>query len=105
MIEYKKPKMKFVNWRNKESVAAGDCWSNSPNNGGKEWCYDIPGKGYVWFKMTGNCEKFSNIDACYPETLLSERKDEVEQLLQDAITNQNYNAKYFNPGNPGDGWS
>ena len=52
---YEKPDLKFVSLRNNRVVAAGNCWSQEANTGGKTWYYDSKGKGYIEFTLDQSC--------------------------------------------------
>lgn len=118
MKEYKKPQVKFVNLRGRESVA-DTCWGlDEKHNKQKERFIDVSGPGYVGFnvKGSGSCGnpdayniKYYEYKGAIGDTIKGkEYEDELEAMLRlkgGADGNPYKGLDFDFPDKPVEGWS
>ncbi|MDD6718598.1 MAG: hypothetical protein PUF76_08255 [bacterium] len=111
-VQYEKPRMKFVDLRNKQMIADTDrCMAIAAKKGGPFY-YDVPGDGWVKIFVPKNCSgdttqmSFAYVDnEKVPGTISEEAQRAAENAARDAVeaNKQQFVGDLF-PENP-DGFS
>lgn len=112
-VQYEKPRMKFVDLRNREKIAGnGPCMPQAAQELGKTYYYDIPGDGWVEIVMNKKACDASSFTCTYvdneniPGEIPDEDQRAAEMLAKAALKEdkQEFSGDLF-PVNPDPSWS